>query len=283
MHGDEPAWYRIPESRELAAQYLLLYEISLPYGLDLTDQINIDKSATRLTITADTLTTREFKGLKADAEAWLAEHAPPEMRGEGTGLAVMFSYMTERNIRSMLLGTLLAFVMISLSLIISLRSVKFGLVSLVPNLVPPIMAFGIWAVTVGEVGISASVVTATCLGIIVDDTVHFLSKYLRARREEGLGPEDAVRYAYSTVGSALWITSAVLICGFCVLIFSPMRFMSTMGKLNAIAIFFALGADFLLLPPLLMALDRSKNAAAVACPEVTPSLVVDGRMDDASA
>jgi len=275
MHGDDPAWYRIPERRELAAQYLLLYEISLPYGLDLTDQINIDKSATRVTITADTLTTREFKALKADAQTWLAEHTPPEMRGEGTGLAVMFASMTERNIRSMLLGTLLALVVISLSLIIALRSVKFGLVSLIPNLVPPIMAFGVWALTVGEVGISASTVTATSLGIIVDDTVHFLSKYLRARREKGLSPEDAVRYAYSTVGSALWITSAILICGFCVLILSPMRFTSTMGLLSAIAIFAALAADFLLLPPLLIALDRRKTVPAVTPLAVERPLVAE--------
>ena len=93
------------------------------------------------------------------------------------------------------------------------------------------------------------------LGIIVDDTVHYLSKYLRARRVDGRSPEDAVRYAFSTVGTALWITSVILICGFSLLLFSPFQLNQHTGLLMAITIGYALIADFLLLPPLLMPVD----------------------------
>jgi predicted RND superfamily exporter protein len=94
------------------------------------------------------------------------------------------------------------------------------------------------------------------LGIVVDDTVHFLRKYLRARREDGLSAEDAVRYAFHTVGSALWTTSIVLIAGFLVLTWSSFEINSGMGLLTAITIGLALLADFLLLPTLLMTLDN---------------------------
>ena len=93
------------------------------------------------------------------------------------------------------------------------------------------------------------------LGIVVDDTVHFLSKYLRARREEGADAPDAVRYAFETVGSALVITTLVLVAGFLVLATSSFELNSGMGLLTAIVIALALAADFFFLPALLMALD----------------------------
>ena len=121
------------------------------------------------------------------------------------------------------------------------------------------MAFGLWGLLVGQVGLALSVVTGMTLGIVVDDTVHFLSKYLRARREEKLSSADAVRYAFHTVGTALWTTSAVLIAGFLVLTQSPFELNSGMGLLTAITIAMALLADFLLLPTLLMTLDKKED------------------------
>jgi len=100
------------------------------------------------------------------------------------------------------------------------------------------------------------VVMGMTLGIVVDDTVHFLSKYLRARREQGLDAASAVRYAFHTVGTALLVTSLVLIAGFLVLTQSGFKLNADMGLLTAITIAFALAADFLFLPPLLMKLDR---------------------------
>lgn len=260
MHGDDPQWYRLPEERELAAQYLLLFEFSLPYGLDLNNQINVDKSSLRTVATLENISTRQARALKDAAQDWLATNMP-QAAGEATGPFVMFAYISERNIVSMLSGTGLALVLISLSLIIALRSLKLGLLSLIPNIVPAVMAFGFWGLLVGEIGLGASVVAATSLGIIVDDTVHFLSKYLRARRERGESPEDAVRYAFATVGRALWVTSAVLVAGFATLSLSAFALNQSLGLLTALAIFAALVADFLLLPPLLLAIDKEKTHA----------------------
>ena len=256
LHGDDPDWYRIPDSRELAAQYLLLYEMSLPYGLDLNNQINIDKSATRLDVLIKSLSSNATIALEQRAQQWLADNAPAGMQTHGSSPAIMFSHIGSRNIRSMLTGTTVALVLISLILVVALRSLRIGLISLVPNLVPAGMAFGLWGLLVGQVGLALSVVTGMTLGIVVDDTVHFLSKYLRARREEGLSSADAVRYAFHTVGSALWTTSVVLIAGFLVLTYSPFEINASMGLLTAITIALALLADFLLLPTLLMTLDK---------------------------
>ncbi|MFW5451098.1 MAG: efflux RND transporter permease subunit [Methylophagaceae bacterium] len=259
MHGDDPAYYRLPESRELAAQYLLLYELSLPYGLDLNDQIDIDKSSTRLTVTFENLYTEEVLAYEKKIAAWLEQNMP-EIDAIGASATIMFAHIGKRNVQSMLLGTTIALVFISFILVLALRSFRVGLISLAPNLIPAGMAFGIWGLMVGQVGLSLSVVTGMTLGIVVDDTVHFLSKYLRARREKGLDSQEAVRYAFNTVGVALWVTSLVLVAGFIVLGQSHFALNAHMGLMTAVTISIALIMDFLFLPPLLMKLEEKKHA-----------------------
>lgn len=259
MHGDDDDYYRLPEQRDLAAQYLLLYEMSLPYGLDLNNQINIDKSATRMVVMLHNMTTNTVLALEERAQQWLRDNAPESMRTDGASPTLMFSHIGQRNIRSMLLGTTVALMLISLILMFALRSFKIGLLSLIPNLIPAALAFGAWGIAVGQVGLALSVVTGMTLGIVVDDTVHFLSKYLRARREKNLDSPDAVRYAFNTVGLALLVTSIVLIAGFIVLTFSAFQLNSNMAFMTAVTIIFAIVADFLLLPPILMALDKKEH------------------------
>ena len=251
MHGDDPAWYRLPEERNLAAQYLLLYEMSLPYGLDLNNQINIDKSATRIAVTLKTLSSNEVIAFDDAAKRWLSENTSG-IKPYSSGPTIMFAHLGKRNINSMLTGTMVALVFISVTLILFLGSLKYGFISLLPNLTPALAAFGIWGITVGQVGIGLSIVTGMTLGIVVDDTVHFLSKYLRARREKGLNAEDAVRYAFNSVGVALLVTSVVLIAGFMIMAQSHFYLNSSMGLLTSVVILLALIIDLTFLPPLLM-------------------------------
>ena len=258
MHADDPAFYRLPASREQAAQYLLLYELSLPYGLDLNDQIGIDKSQTRLIITLENLHTEEMLGIEKRMSDWLDNNIA-DVAYTVASPSLMFAHIGKRNVNSMLAGTTLALIVISFILILALRSRRIGLISLAPNLIPAGMAFGLWGLMVGQVGLSLSVVAGMTLGIVVDDTVHFLSKYLRARREKGMDEKEAVRYAFNTVGVALWVTSLVLVMGFLVLSQSHFSLNSDMGAMAAITIAIALIMDFLFLPPLLMKLEEKLN------------------------
>jgi len=126
-----------------------------------------------------------------------------------------------------------------------------GVISLIPNVLPAAMAFGVWALLVGEVGFAISVVAGLSIGIIVDDTVHFLSKYQRARRELGMSAEEAIRYAFKTVGSAIVGTSIIVSAGFAMLGLSTFRVTAYMGYLTSIAIIAALVTDLFLLPSIL--------------------------------
>jgi uncharacterized protein len=262
MHGDDPAWYRLPDDRELAAQYLLLYEMSLPFGLDLNNTLNIDKSASRFVVVLEHLTSRETRDLEDAAYHWLETNAP-NMLTHGVSPAVMFAHIAQRNIRSMFMAIPFSLLAISLLLIPALRSWKLGALSLVPNLLPLGICFGVWAIIDGQINFTMAVVLGVTLGIIVDFTIHFLTKYLRARDELGLTAEQAVVYGFRTVGTALVVTSAVLVAGFLILSTSAFLPNSGMAQLTAIAIAAALAADFFLLPPLLIAVDRARVAHSI--------------------
>ncbi len=252
MHGDDRAFHRIPDDRELSAQYLLLYELSLPYGLDLNDRINIDKSATRVTATLERTSSAETKAFFDGIEKWQRANWPAYMHSDPTSAAVMFTYISERNVENMIGGTIIAIAAIALILMMALQSVRLGLLSLVPNGLPILTTFGAWALLVGNVGFSVATVASISLGIVVDDTVHFLSKYVRARNERNLGIEDSIRYAFDNVGIAIVVNTVILIAGFLVMTTSAFKLNVDLGLMTVLAIVFALILDFLLLPALLL-------------------------------
>ncbi len=272
MHGDDETYYRLPEDRDLAAQYLLLYELSLPYGLDLNDRINIDKSATRVTATLGDVSTVETREFLDRAEGWLQSHTPVHMQAKPTGATVMFSYIAERNIISMLKGNAIAIILISLIMVLALRSWSLGALSLIPNSIPILMTFGVWALLVGVVGLASATVAAVSLGIIVDNTVHLLTKYQRGLREKGLNVPEAIRYAYRTVGMAVAVNAVVLSFGFAVLALSTFKINNELGMLMSLTVLIALVVDFLILPALLMfGFHAKKGETNVAAQPVSAS------------
>ncbi|GGF81816.1 efflux RND transporter permease subunit [Alteromonas lipolytica] len=259
MNYDDDAYYALPQDAELAAQYLLLLEMSLPYGLDLNNQVDVDKSASRISVTLDNLGSKELTEFELAAKAYFNSIAP-DLTLTAASPALMFAHIGEANMTSMLKGSLTALVIISVLLIFALKSLKLGCISLVPNLLPAGLGFGIWGIISGEINMALSVVLSMTLGIIVDDTVHFLAKYKKAR-ELGKTSEEAVRYAFATIGQALIVTTSVLTVGFIILSMSSFALNSDMGLLTAIILVSALVIDLLFLPAFLLWLDTEKKSA----------------------
>ncbi|MCY4397509.1 MAG: MMPL family transporter [Rhodospirillaceae bacterium] len=260
LHGDKQEFYAIPDNSDLAAQYLLLYEFSLPEGRDLNNLIDVGRAATRVTVTLKSLSTNEKIALDERARAWFRDNAPGLETG-ATGVSVVGANSIQRNIEGMLRGTIVAMAIVSLLLLFVFRSVRLGLISLIPNFVPAAMAMGLWGYAVGAVGNAAAVVTAIAFGIIVDDTIHFMTKYVGARKR-GLLPSESVQSAFRSVGKALVTTTIVFGLGFLVFGASGMTTNQALGMLVGMTVVIALLADFLFLPPLLMALDGTRETTA---------------------
>lgn len=260
MHGDEPQEYRLPSTKDLASQYLLMYEMSLPFGMDLTNQINLDKSATRVTLALKNVSSKEILALEQRIIAWFVKNHP-ELQVKVASTTSIFAHIGQRNASYQTVGVAVSLFLISMILIVVMRSVKIGIVSLVPNLVPIVMAFGIWAVIDGEIGITLAITAGMTLGIVVDDTVHYISKYMRAKRETGCGAEEAIRVAFHQVGPALFSTTVILVAGFSILLFSQFKLNADLGLMASITISLALLLDFLALPALLVHVDGDKEIA----------------------
>lgn len=268
MQGDEAAAYAVPASREAVSEALLVYEMGLPQGLDLTDRVNVDKSAARLTVTVKDLTSKQMTAFTARSEAWLRAHAPRPMWAEATGPVVIFSQLGDRNAKSMVQGDFVSLALISLCMIIVLRSLRLGLLSVLPNVIPIVVGYGLWRVCVGQMNIVASVAGSISLGIIVDDTIHFLTRY-KAMKARGLGAEQAMTKTLTHVGPAMLGTSVILVLGFGVLTLSSFQMTSYLGWLSVIIVSVAPLTDLVLAPALVLLFHKDAPAPEPAAVSVT--------------
>ena len=260
LHNNDPGYYRVPDSSALAAQYLLMYELSLPLGQGIDNVLSHDRRFTRVRVQIKHSDSEEIMALDQRARQWWQENASAYNGTEATGLDMMFADINSKNARSLFKGALFGLFIISILLIIALKSFQLGLISLFTNLAPATIAFGIWGFSNGKIDVAASVAVCISMGIVVDDTVHFLSKYQWARKTQGLQPQAAIHATFETVAPALIITSLVLIASFLVSTASHFSPSSTLGQLLALIIGTALLVDLLLLPPLLLLLDKNNIA-----------------------
>ncbi|MEC8375451.1 MAG: MMPL family transporter, partial [Pseudomonadota bacterium] len=257
MNFDDEAFAKIPQDGDLASQYVLLYEMSLPFGLDLGNQMDIDKSALRIIALIENLGSNDITALEREAKAYF-NGRDTGYRIEAASPPLMFAHIGERNMKSMVWGSIVALVLISFLILFALRSIKLGAISLVTNLLPAAVGFGVWGMISGEINMALSVVISMTMGIIVDDTVHFLTKY-QAAQANNKSTRESIIYAFDTVGMALTTTTVVLALGFAVLASSSFVLNAHMGMLTIIIIVAALIIDFIFLPALLAWVGSNKT------------------------
>lgn len=248
----------IPDSTDAIAQYFLLYELSLPYGTSLNDQINVARSSSRVTVILSHVKSSDIRDFDEAAHAWLAANAPPAMSAAGISINVLFSHVSWINIRSMIGGTIMTMLAIAVVVAIALRSVTYGLLSILMNVLPSVVGFGVWGLLIGQLGLAASVITAMTIGLVVDDTIYFLVMY-QAALSRGLNAREAIDEVFATVGTAMLVITSSLAVGFGVLIASGFEVNRSLGAQTSIVILANLFIDWMMLPPLLRFMDRNRG------------------------
>ena len=257
MNHDDPKFDTIPDDKKLIAQYLMLYELSLPPGQDLNMTVDVGRSESMVTVRLSDVSSKRIIALANAGQDWLRANAQKN-ETRATGLSVVYSYLTQRNIEAMMLGTAVSVLLVSLIMGYALSNWRLGIISLVVNLAPAGMAFGLWAIIGADVNLAISVVTSITYGIVTDDTVHTMTKYRWARQVLGMTPPDAARETLTYTGSAVILSSVALALGFALLGFSSFNITSVMGILSALIISLAAVAELLLLPGLLIMFDKDK-------------------------
>ena len=254
MHDDDPDWKIVPESRELAAQYMLLYEMALPSGESMSRDLNNARSSLRVMVALNTLPNQALIQLDASAQNWLQEHAP-NLATPGASRSLMFANLGGIIMDSMISGSIVALVLISIVITIGIKSLRYGFICLIPNVIPALVVYGAWAILIGHVNQTACVVFSISIGLVVDDTVHFMTKYLKARGE-GLTPEASIEYAFSTAGVALFVTTVALTLGMSANFFSSFIPNTTLAIMLMGIISMALLLDLFFLPSLLLYYEK---------------------------
>ncbi|MBV1883241.1 MAG: MMPL family transporter [Pseudomonadales bacterium] len=254
MHGDDPAWESVPDSKSLASQYMLLYEFSLPAGHDLSRDINHDRSALKLTVTVNELTSKQLIVLENRINKWMNENMP-EFNQKMTGLRLIFAHAGLNTTYDLLVGAGVTLLVITLLLVVGLSSLRYGLLSIIPNLFPAAVVFGFWYLLVGRIDGNVAILLSISIGLVVDDTVHLLSKYIEAR-SRGESPNQAIQYAFTTAGVAIFVTTFAIGLGVLVLLNSSWVPMQYVAKMLSSIVFVALILDLFLLPSILFAMER---------------------------
>ena len=249
FHGGDPEYYRLPESRELIAQYLLLYESS--GGEDAEEYVTSDYQRAsvevRLQLAPSSWTTELVQRIDAELQDEPLEQATVTM----TGIGALWDKLVDYIYISQIQGFALAFGAIALILISLFRSLPTGMIAMVPNLTPVVLVLALIGAFDLNLDIPKVMIAAVAIGIAVDDTIHMITRYRHEFGECG-NYAEALQRAMRGVGRALSITSLALVFGFLVLTLSLLDSQVLIGILLATTIVSALVADFLLMPALIM-------------------------------
>ena len=254
-NDNQPGFAVIPDDVAVIEDHLFNYQMVQVSSFTLDNFVNADFSLLRLFVGTSELSNQETLDLNEHIGAEFARRLPEYGLLHGSSTLV-FARMNEAVTLELLRSYALSLLLITLALIIGMRSLSYGLLSMLPNLLPAVFVFGAWGLLVGSIDPFVMMLFSISIGLVVDDTVHILSSY-QSCRAEGLTPRAAVDISLERAGPALIITTAVLALGTCVLMAASTLYFQQAATLLVPIVVVALVLDLLFFPALLMRLDRA--------------------------
>ena len=256
LNGGNQDFYKVPETKKGVAEQLFLYTMSLPQGMDINNRVTLDNSEIRLSILWDLLDSKtsletidkiEKKAKELGLNAYATGKLPLYQRMDGYVVKTFFSSIT------------MALILVTILLIVIFKSFKFGLLSLIPNVYPLVLGAGAMQLMGKNIDLGTALVTSVCLGIAVDDTIHFLTN-LNRRLKKSNDLEYCLAQVLTFTGPALIFTTVILAAGFGILAFADFVPNYNFGVLSVLVLITALITDLVLLPAILIRLDKNKKS-----------------------
>ncbi len=261
VQHDNVAFDRIPDDIDTVSNYLLGYALVQTEDFPLFGFVNLEFSMMNLFVNATPMSNQELIDFDSQLTEKFQQDFPDAELLHGSGI-LLFSRMDELVTIELLQGYSLSLLLITLSLIVGMRSIYFGILSIIPNLLPATMVFGFWALLVGQLDPFVMMLFSISIGLVVDDTVHLLSHYLEKRRA-GVLQAESIDYAIRTAGPALSITTIVLALGTTVLTGANTIYFQQAAKLLVPIVVLALALDLFYLPTILRRFDNRLKSAIV--------------------
>jgi predicted RND superfamily exporter protein len=269
MHQDDPAYYRLPEDQTSAGQALLFYELNQPFGLELNNIMNVDKSSLRFTVTTRSTTTKETIAFVERTNQWL-EQVHPDLKARAVSVLVMFSYMAKAVAINAFVAAGIAIALVVCVIGIGLRSVRLCVAAVLSNIIPVVFVLGIWHWLGHTMDFTAGLIFSMTFGVIVDNSLHLMYWYTRGIKQEGKTVPEAVRGAIERRGPAMVLSTLTLVLGFSVFGLSNFFVNVTLGFLTALVFALGLTWDLLMTPALLMLLKPHASRTLQPYPAVRP-------------
>ncbi|MDG1133139.1 MAG: MMPL family transporter [Pseudomonadales bacterium] len=262
-NDDDEAYDILPEDQLQIIDYLVGYQLVQEIEPSLQPIFNADYSAVRLVIATSNLSNKELLDFNDRIDDWIAENVQKKYKVLHGDNSILYVRLDRLITMELMYGFMLSFFFITITMIIGLQSWRYGLLSIMPNLFPATIVFGVWAVFVGELSPYILMLFSISIGLVVDDSVHILSKYISGKKD-GMSPESASVYSLDRAGSAITITTLSLALGTFILVFSSTPYFQSVASLLTPIIIVAWALDLFFLPPLLIKFDNwmDRNKAA---------------------
>ncbi len=246
---------RVPKERNLIAQYLLLYSMGLPQGMEITDQMDFDQRKLRINVLTNIVdTSKDIKMINFAKEWWAKTSYSMNL----TGQTAMYAYMQKDITDTLIYSLSLTILIVSLMMLLIFKRLKILWILLLPNLLPVVLVIGLMGWLGLTIDMGVAIAGAIIIGVAVDDTIHFLVKYFDARKR-GLSMEDTFDEVLHYAGRAILFTTIVLSLSFSMFAFSTFTPNQNFGVVTATALIIALIIDLLYLPALLSVMDSKKD------------------------
>ena len=252
IHQDNKTYYQIPETQKEVAELLFLYSIGLPQGMNLNNQITLDNSKLRFRVVWDIETSKE-SSIKLDKILLKAKEF--DLNISAGGNLPIYIRMNNLIVSSFFQSLISALILVTILIFFLFRDIKIALLSMLPNLIPIILGGALLFLMGHFIDIGTSMVIVVCLGIAVDDTIHFIVNYLK-QRKKGNTTKDSIINTFLTTGKALIITTILLVAGFGSFMFADFVPNQKFGILCSLILTAALLTDLLFLPAILFILDK---------------------------
>jgi predicted RND superfamily exporter protein len=237
----------IPDNRELIAQELFLYTMSLPVGEDLNNRMDLEQRRLRMSIL---WSKQSSKRSLLGVEAYEKKAKELGLNVVTTGKPILFHRMNAYVVYTFFTSIAMALTLITLILIFIFKDIKLGLLSIIPNFVPVLFGAGALTILNKPIDIGCAIVASVTLGIAVDDTIHFLSHYSQLARK-GVDKFEAMVKVFTSTGLALIVTTTILVSCFGLFMFANLMPNVNFGILCALVLTIALVCDLVLLPAII--------------------------------
>ncbi len=223
------------DSADVNEQLFLAYELGLKSGQSVSDLVDTETNAARVSVLLRKATMSEIRALEARIYSWSSRELGENVHVTVTGEGIPTAHLSSSGMEQLLQGLIVAILIGCGAVGYILGGTRIAGLAIAATLIPLFAGFGLWGWIAGTIGLSAVLVVAVTIGVLVDDTIHVVERFGRERRRSN-DPVAALWAARMGVGSVLLISSIVLIGGFLVIVSSDFRMNRDFGLCAAVIV-----------------------------------------------